>query len=1229
MAMTRCAIVLLSFEQAKGLLASLESIVDQNGSELTEIIIAAEPGTRIESRHLRILEQSPWISNWKMLTTSESGLLRAVLEVSSADYFVFLNAGDILYPNAVRLLSDAVLNGKNKLSLGAARWTNGRLSWSHDTVDELFREHEAIDFDLHLPLQSLHPSATAIIHRSLLVKPDTDNRVSATVVHEYVSRRWCSGETCDGNTYSNRNIEILERRTTHAIPFPAQRKPAPVFSKNVWLFGERGGEAAEDNSLAFFLYCIENVADIECYYVLNAGANCPELRGNEDKLIYKGSDTWTKKIHQASHFFFTDSAADILSAATDISLFPDVTCVYLTHGCLAYSPGVYQKSHQYIDYVTCTNRQDIESASSAWGFPTGKFLLTGLARWDRLSRAAGKKREILLCPTWRKSFNSDNWNRHGDTRKGDLNDFQDSDFFVFFKSFLQSPDLLSLLVRNNLHITVNLHFRFRKFLSVFEELHTDRIRIATQENDSRSLRVMMEDAVALITDYSSIMWDMGFMEKPVICYQFDKPMMLAERGKDQFSVTDDKLFAKVCYSENSLLESLDELVSRSFCLNDFEKNKLNKYIPRRDSNNCERIYRAITALRDPVTGEFAPIHSRNSGPFGSSEQIEKVLEDLSSAAKVGIISSTDLSSYTNTVELEPDTWREVVKSTTLDAVVIVPHLNARDAWAHVFFDPPSTVAFLSELVSLCESKQIRTILCQSPIFFFDDSLEAEFRRFNEVVPTKEYDLNTNQFDVSVIIPAFNSENYLSNTIDSVLDQRFVGKIEIIIVNDGSTDSTQDVIDRYTTDHPNIVSIEQRNYRQGMARNNALLQARGENIMFLDSDDILPVNAVAELHHVLKFNETKIAAGLVVSRSSSGSDQRINQAYYHYTKAPRIITAASWPHVFYDPSCAGKMYQREFLLDSKLFFPQSYHEDQVFTFKLFSSLERVAVTKSVVYLYVARDSTDEKSGTQTFTNKKLREMLLAGILAKSIVGKSGLSISKVEYALGFLVMRYDRFLWKQNSTHEWKTDKAGYDEVIGLLERFLRNLPDELIWKSAKYNAVFLLLVKRSMHDLANRLRVDEHAENLYQMIQDGSLPNDVGRSLVLAPELVSKYDYYKAVPIGNLGENTHIVTEMSYGYRLGHIFVDVAKKPWKVLLMPFRLILLTYDMVTRKGRTKEKTQKEVFLQSSPQALVNHSEFIKSTASFRLGVAIMEAFTSSPKAVLRLPAKIRGIYEQTR
>ena len=111
--------------------------------------------------------------------------------------------------------------------------------------------------------------------------------------------------------------------------------------------------------------------------------------------------------------------------------------------------------------------------------------------------------------------------------------------------------------------------------------------------------------------------------------------------------------------------------------------------------------------------------------------------------------------------------------------------------------------------------------------------------------------------ISVIIPAYNEEKYLHVMLDCVLRQT-MRNYEIIVVNDGSTDGTQAVIDEYVSKHEIIRCITQSNQGLSASRNNALRLAKGEYIAFLDADDVIRDNYLELLYSAAKLNGSDIA-----------------------------------------------------------------------------------------------------------------------------------------------------------------------------------------------------------------------------------------------------------------------------------------------------------------------------------------------------------------------------------
>ena len=112
--------------------------------------------------------------------------------------------------------------------------------------------------------------------------------------------------------------------------------------------------------------------------------------------------------------------------------------------------------------------------------------------------------------------------------------------------------------------------------------------------------------------------------------------------------------------------------------------------------------------------------------------------------------------------------------------------------------------------------------------------------------------------VSMVIPAYNAENYVARCIDNVLAQT-QPDVEIVVVNDGSTDHTKEIIDWYAEKYANVVALYQENRGAATARNIGIEYANGEYIGFVDSDDMLRPDMIRRLYNSVKKNDCDIVA----------------------------------------------------------------------------------------------------------------------------------------------------------------------------------------------------------------------------------------------------------------------------------------------------------------------------------------------------------------------------------
>ena len=209
----------------------------------------------------------------------------------------------------------------------------------------------------------------------------------------------------------------------------------------------------------------------------------------------------------------------------------------------------------------------------------------------------------------------------------------------------------------------------------------------------------------------------------------------------------------------------------------------------------------------------------------------------------------------------------------------------------------------------------------------------------------------NQALISVIIPVYNVEEYLRECVDSVLNQTYKDS-EIILVDDGSTDSSGEICDEYVEKDERISVIHQKNGGLSDARNTGLANANGKYIYFLDSDDYIAPNALETLYRVAEKESSEIVFFDAVSFADT-PDFTVRQNYvrknaYKTDSGYNIFKALTLNNDFH--SAVPLLFiDRAFLLDSDIsFIPRILHEDTVFTYQLLCKASRVAQCREALY-----------------------------------------------------------------------------------------------------------------------------------------------------------------------------------------------------------------------------------------------------------------------------------------
>ncbi|MCM3023157.1 glycosyltransferase [Heyndrickxia ginsengihumi] len=196
--------------------------------------------------------------------------------------------------------------------------------------------------------------------------------------------------------------------------------------------------------------------------------------------------------------------------------------------------------------------------------------------------------------------------------------------------------------------------------------------------------------------------------------------------------------------------------------------------------------------------------------------------------------------------------------------------------------------------------------------------------------------------VSVIIPVFNTELYLEECLNSIINQTYKN-IEIIVINDGSTDNSLKLLEEYASKHSNIKVISQRNSGNSVARNKGIEESNGKYIYFLDSDDFLLPQAFENLIEKMEKYDLDLIR-FSAEPFLDGIDININKKLYdfkEYFKNGRVYEKKEFLSknlkAFSSSPCLF-IVKKDILKDNKLQFkPGILHEDELFTLELFLNI----------------------------------------------------------------------------------------------------------------------------------------------------------------------------------------------------------------------------------------------------------------------------------------------------
>lgn len=228
-----------------------------------------------------------------------------------------------------------------------------------------------------------------------------------------------------------------------------------------------------------------------------------------------------------------------------------------------------------------------------------------------------------------------------------------------------------------------------------------------------------------------------------------------------------------------------------------------------------------------------------------------------------------------------------------------------------------------------------------------------------------------QIKISIIVPVYKVEKELDRCVQSLLKQTYEN-IEIILVDDGSPDCCPKLCDEYAKNDSRVSVIHKKNGGLSDARNAGLRIAKGEYILYIDSDDYIDLNSCAYFVEAIKNQKIDIVVGNAVMEKNEKIEYMVHTAtsdgrvYMAEEFIKKSIKASQW----YAPACFN-MYRREFLIQNNLYFKEGiYFEDMQMLPRVFLLADKITCINRVFYHYIVR----ENSIMTSKDNKKKNDAL---------------------------------------------------------------------------------------------------------------------------------------------------------------------------------------------------------------------------------------------------------------
>ena len=359
-----------------------------------------------------------------------------------------------------------------------------------------------------------------------------------------------------------------------------------LFHKDLWIVCEDKNEA-RDNGYWFFKYVCENHPEQECVYaILNTSPDFEKVHKLGKTVPFGSLKHWI--FYLASSKKISSQKAGNPNAAIfyflEVYGFLRDKRIFLQHGITKDDAKWLYYDVTKMSRFICGAYPEYEYVRERFGYPKNNVVYTGFCRFDGLHDKMKENKIILIMPTWRA------WIADEDRRLLQYEGttvIPKTNYFKAWNDFLKDERLLLLTKRYGVKFIFFPHRNMQKYMNYFPKTQ-EHLEIAGGKK--YDVQELMKSSSMMITDYSSVFFDMIYMKKPIIFYQFDYERFREAQYAEGYFDYKSNPFGKSFGSKEDVFNELEKNIQKNFKVSKEFLHYHEKYFNLYDTNNCQRVF---------------------------------------------------------------------------------------------------------------------------------------------------------------------------------------------------------------------------------------------------------------------------------------------------------------------------------------------------------------------------------------------------------------------------------------------------------------------------------------------------------------------------------------------------------------------------------------------------------------------------------------------------------------